>query len=195
MENSKKSLFGGAIKAYIPVKFQDARYDCYHLHSRLLLPPIHVIKINKFAFVQLSSDIRSVPSNQEVFLDLNTFDNDAENNSIIQGIVPLTSASDIPLLGTSDVQAYFLNGQQVVTKFNEDNPNARNQINVFMTLIRLFAHKTDIVIHYNVPFSIGEGSSSKNTAIAIENDATVALEEFKKVVSSFEILDWSLFGN
>nr|CAG8447767.1 10544_t:CDS:2 [Entrophospora candida] len=165
MENSKKSLFGGAIKAYIPVKFQDA------------------------------SDIRSVPSNQEVFLDLNTFDNDAEDNSIIQGIVPLTSASDIPLLGTSDVQAYFLNGQQVVTKFNEDNPNARNQINVFMTLIRLFAHKTDIVIHYNVPFSIGEGSSSKDTAIAIENDATVALEEFKKVVSSFEILDWSLFGN
>nr|CAG8447044.1 7752_t:CDS:2 [Entrophospora candida] len=155
MENSKKSLFGGAIKAYIPVKFQDARY---HFNSI-------------------------------------AFDNDAEDNSIIQGIVPLTSASDIPLLGTSDVQAYFLNGQQVVTKFNEDNPNARNQINVFMTLIRLFAHKTDIVIHYNVPFSIGEGSSSKDTAIAIENDATVALEEFKKVVSSFEILDWSLFGN
>ena len=64
-----------------------------------------------------------------------------------------------------------------------------------MVLIRLFAYKTDIVIHYNVPFYIGLASSSKNVATSVENDITIPLEEFKKVISSLEILDWSLFGN
>jgi hypothetical protein len=64
-----------------------------------------------------------------------------------------------------------------------------------MVLIRLFAYKTDMVIHYNVPFSIGSTSSSKDMATAIETDVTVALEEFKKIISNFEIVDWNLFVN
>ncbi|KAG9302234.1 hypothetical protein G9A89_008724 [Geosiphon pyriformis] len=189
--STETQLFGGACLANIPPHFMDV------------------------------SDIREIPDNQEVFADPNTdqsiiveilelvaeasdpasivsfhfssvaFDNDAENHSTLQQS-GLLNPNDFPNL-PSDTSMFFASGQQLVAKFNERDPNARNLVNIFLAVIRLPQHSTDIVITYNIPILIGSTSSSRLTAR--EGNVHVGFEEFKAFLKSFRIVDWGLFGS
>ncbi|CAG8504106.1 9503_t:CDS:2 [Paraglomus brasilianum] len=180
-----RSLFGGAISTYIPPNFIDV------------------------------SDIRQVPDNQEVYADVDTdqsivveilqlaqeasdddaakfhfdslaHDNDAEGYSTMHQTIPLTP-SDVPgLLPTARMS--FLTGQQQVAKFRENEPEARNLVNIFLAVFRLHEYETDIVITHNIPILIGAHSSSRETSQ--EGNLRDGIDEFKRIVTSFVINDW-----
>ena len=86
----------------------------------------------------------------------------------------------------------FLTGQQQVAKFREDEPEARNLVNIFLAVFRLCEYETDIVITYNIPILIGAHSSSRQTSQ--EGNLRDGIDEFKRIVTSFVINDWGLFG-
>ncbi|CAG8766200.1 6433_t:CDS:2, partial [Ambispora leptoticha] len=159
------------------------------------------------------------PNNQEVFVDANTdqsiiveilelateaspeevasfhfssvaLDNDAEDSSIVQQTGILTPA-EVPNL-PSNTLMYFANGQQMVAKFNERDSSARNLVNIFLAVFRLPQYQTDLVITYNIPVLIGAMSSSR--PIAQEGNVHVGYEEFKRILASFQIVDWNVFG-
>ncbi|RHZ57324.1 hypothetical protein Glove_390g18 [Diversispora epigaea] len=187
---ANKELFGGAITTYIPENFIDV------------------------------SDIREVPDNQEVFVNIDTdqsiiieilqyvgdlnedekairhhfasiaSDNNAEEYNSIQQIITLTT-SDVPNLSL-EISKYLLSGQQTISKFNESDPNSRNLVNIFMALFRLPNIETDIVITYNIPILIGITSSSKQ--IAQEGNLHEGMEVFKRILVNFEIKNWELFN-
>ncbi|CAG8467273.1 7722_t:CDS:2 [Acaulospora colombiana] len=183
---TRRELFGGAIATFIPENFVDI------------------------------SDVRDVPDNQEVFVNVETdqsiiveilqhvntdsdeaairhhfmalaADNDAEEHSDIQK-VELAAIPRLP----PDVPKYLLLGQQLVSKFRETDPNSRNLLNILMALIRLPNHNTDIVITYNIPILIGATSSSRQTAR--EGNLFEGMEVFNRVLTEFEVLSWDLFN-
>src|SRR5438034_10353248 len=96
------------------------------------------------------------------------------------------------MLNRPDTQMYFCTGQQSIAKFNETDPNARNLVNIYLALFRLPNHNTDIVITYNIPILIGVTSSSRQTAQ--EGNIQVGLEEFKRMLATFNVNDYDLFA-
>ncbi|CAG8606459.1 3532_t:CDS:2 [Ambispora gerdemannii] len=199
-----QQLFGGAIVAHIPPQFTDVRFLTHFFF---------------YLYRTQNDDIREIPDNQEVFVDTHTdqsivveilelvneasneeaasyhfssvaFDNDAEDTTIVQQTGILTPA-EVPKL-PSNTLMYFATGQQMVSKFNERDSSARNLVNIFLAVFRLPQHQTDLVITYNLPILIGETSSSRS--YAQEGNVHVGYEEFKRILASVQIVDWSLFG-
>ncbi|KAL1921674.1 uncharacterized protein VTP21DRAFT_10316 [Calcarisporiella thermophila] len=190
--SNPRSLFGGAIAAYIPDNFLDA------------------------------STLREIPDNQEVFVSVNSdqsiiiellqladeapdedaakyhfeqlaSDNEAESWSI-ESVIPL-SQTELPHI-PSDARIYFLTGRQVISKFKEHTPGSRNLVDIYLTLIRLPSITTDIIITYNSPVIIGEESSSRILQESAESGSVGQQQVFvglKQTLESLQILDWGLF--
>lgn len=87
-----------------------------------------------------------------------------------------------------------VHGIQHVAKFNEA---AANEIGVHVACLRLPAHTTDVVLSFNSPLLVQEGSSSAKAmtedAAAELTDSAVA-ELFTGVLGSFQIHDYGLFA-
>ncbi|KND02003.1 uncharacterized protein SPPG_02509 [Spizellomyces punctatus DAOM BR117] len=192
--SESRELYGGAIVTDIPISFLDA------------------------------SDFREVPSNQEVFVDQNTDqsiiiellelasdaddaeaanfhfqqlaeDNDAAESRVlsVEYLDPATVTPSLP----STVHLSVIVGEQVVSKFREGNPNARNLVAIYMAVLRIPHVTTDLVISYNHPVALGQSSSS---ATALRESGghvgvpEVAMENFRNMLRRLRIVDWGLFG-
>lgn len=107
----------------------------------------------------------------------------------------------IIIFSSTDAKIYLLLGQQRVAKFNErqrqlesaSTEDTRNLIQIMMVVVRLPRQETDIVISYNVPLQIAAASSSRE--VAHEGDIQEAEVWFRNLIGSFQVRDWSLFGN
>ncbi|KAI8099784.1 uncharacterized protein BX664DRAFT_322111 [Halteromyces radiatus] len=186
---NKQPLFGGSIYTIIKSSYIDA------------------------------SNLRQVPDNQEVFLDMRTnqsliiellekvehlneeaakfhFEQIAEHNNAtsysIKGVEHVSidvAAPKLPL----DTTVYFVRGIQNVAKFNED---AVNHVELVMAVVRLEKVQTDLIISLNAPIQLAPNSSEMHDINQIEPIAPVALiiEEVKQIVQALEIHDWGLFG-
>ncbi|KAK9764838.1 hypothetical protein K7432_007345 [Basidiobolus ranarum] len=184
---ANKELFGGAITTYIPSSFIDI------------------------------SQLREVPDNQEVYVDTDTDQsiivellelveeasdeecakyhfkqiaehNDASSENEVVKLVTLSEA-EVPNL-PSDCMKYLLVGRQSVTKYNESDPNSRNVVNIYLAVFRIPRITTDIIVSYNHPVVIGTTSSSRDTQAGSIDEVET---NFKKILASFNINDWSLF--
>jgi hypothetical protein len=66
-------------------------------------------------------------------------------------------------------------------------------VHIHLILLRLADHETDIVITVNVPHYPGEyekaATASEATPLMKEGEAIT-----KKILESFEVKDWELFG-
>jgi len=184
----QRELFGGAITASIPEAFKDA------------------------------SIVREVPDNQEVYVDINTDqsiivelleqaedasndecglyhfkqlaeDNKAENFEIIKNedIAP----QDIPNIKIESIKKLVL-GKQIIAKFNEKDPDAKNIVNIYLAVIRIPSIETDMLISYNCPVYIGSKSSSRTQSK--EGQETISDEIFKQLIKSFNVVEWDLFN-
>ncbi|SAM03386.1 hypothetical protein [Absidia glauca] len=186
---NKQGLFGGAIYTTIKSSYVDA------------------------------SDLRQIPDNQEVFLDMNTqqsliiellekvehlnedcakfhFEQIAEqNNATSYSIKSIEHASvdvaapKLPL----DTTIYFVRGIQNVAKFNEE---AVNHVELVMAVVRLEKVETDLIISLNAPIQVAPTSSEMKDVNLVEPAAPIAriVDEIKLVVQGLEIHDWGLFG-
>ncbi|ORX58398.1 Mog1p/PsbP-like protein [Piromyces finnis] len=184
----QRELFGGAITAVIPEAFRDA------------------------------SIIREVPDNQEVYVDINTDqsiivelleqaeeasndecglyhfkqlaeDNNAENFEIIKNEDIISQ--DIPNIKIESIKKLVL-GKQIISKFNEKDPDAQNIVNIYLAVIRVPSIETDMLISYNCPVYIGSKSSSRTQSK--EGQETISDELFKQLIKSFNVVDWELFN-
>lgn len=181
---SRRNLFGGAIVIDIPDRFQDI------------------------------SEVREVPDNQEVFVDITTDESlivelvehdasiaDSECTShFLSDLAQLNSATAaevvesgphpaLPLLPAAS-STFAAVGRQTVAKFKE---SATNVINVYLAVARLPANGTDILVSLNSPVSLNPASSSAQTASHLpvqESARQVLLSAFR----SLSVVDFSLFG-
>jgi hypothetical protein len=77
-----------------------------------------------------------------------------------------------------------------VSKYKEE---ARNIINIYLGLIRLPHVGTDILITLNNPVVI-QPTSAVSEAANAQRPADEAMQLFRTILHSFNIIDWSLFA-
>ncbi|XP_051146262.1 uncharacterized protein LOC127261879 [Andrographis paniculata] len=193
---AQRPLFGGAIVASFPLRFQDV------------------------------SDIREVPDNQEVFVDptrdeslifelLELKTDVPDNGSATWFLQDLANEQDaegtVVLEQSGIVQAdgeQFRNnrpiittavGQMAVSKGRQGR-EAQNIVKVYLANLRLKNVATDVLITAYEPLlinSLSESAASVGAGLAIpaaESGCMPMAEVFKCAVSSFNVNDWSLFG-
>eukprot|EP01113_Clastostelium_recurvatum_P049509 TRINITY_DN9183_c0_g1_i2.p1 TRINITY_DN9183_c0_g1~~TRINITY_DN9183_c0_g1_i2.p1 ORF type:complete len:195 (+),score=35.93 TRINITY_DN9183_c0_g1_i2:80-664(+) len=184
-----RPLFGGAMEASIPPRFLDL------------------------------SDIRQTPDNQEVLVDGDSeqsviveilsladeapadqfaswhFQQLAEDNSATSSQILNTfnlTAEQAPLLfaGGRAIQAQIVIGQQTVSKFKE---HAGNVVSIPLCVIRIPSVTTDILVSVNDPVVLHPQSSSVAHGAQVSHlgsgEALLA-----KIMQTFKIADWNLFG-
>jgi len=188
-----RALFGGAIECALPTRFMDV------------------------------STVREVPDHQEVFADVKTDqsvivelvnmaeasdddaaayhfrdladDNDATHETTIISVESVNQA-DLPHFPPGTV-CRALVGQQRIAKFNE-RTNAKNLVTIYLAVVRLPLHGTDILMTLNDPVYIAPGSSSSQGALAQQvlgreglNSSTTV---FRVLLRSLKVNDYSLFN-
>eukprot|EP01102_Stenamoeba_stenopodia_P014985 TRINITY_DN505_c0_g1_i2.p1 TRINITY_DN505_c0_g1~~TRINITY_DN505_c0_g1_i2.p1 ORF type:complete len:208 (+),score=35.49 TRINITY_DN505_c0_g1_i2:117-740(+) len=187
-------LFGGAMSVVIPSRFKDV------------------------------SQLREIPDNQEVLCDPSTdqsliiellaYDVSVRDDTAIQyHFAEVANANDAPLGVHSTILSSqpltlqeapnfpstafraALVGQQLVSKFNEA---ARNMVTIYMSLIRLPDHETDILITLNEPVAISAESSSARAVIpTVGTQSSItssAAEVMRLALLTLKVNDWSLFN-
>ncbi|KAJ2847942.1 hypothetical protein GGI22_005843 [Coemansia erecta] len=165
-----------------------------------------------------ASDFRKVPDHQEVFTNAETDQSiiieilesvdHQEEKALEYHFNELASTNDaesstirlVEKFQLEDIsEAYVLVGEQRVAKFNEGekSSDAVNSVCIMLALLRVPQHTADILVSLNVPLSIGQTSSSSFASKGTEGqmlDVDAAHAEFKAIVSTFKINDYSLFA-
>ncbi|KAI6653704.1 Ran guanine nucleotide release factor [Oopsacas minuta] len=159
------------------------------------------------------SELRQVPDNQEVFahpytdqsiiIELLEYQNVASgheaarlhyqdisqaNNSIETAILSHEVVDTSNITMEKCIACHYLTGTQKIAKFNETVEQS-NLVRVQLVLYRLQEYNTDVVVTYNDPVKISEGSSSKK-----EEAEKWELQQFSEVVKSIKLVDASIFN-
>lgn len=183
------TLFGGALELALPDRFEDI--SCYRdvpdnqeVFTDAESDQSVIVEILELAAV---SDEESAP-----FLFQDLAEAGSATSSTIEGTRRLEN-SDIPLL-PENTTAYSALGIQRVAK-GRDDPQAANELQVILAVVRLKTVSSDVVITLNTPITIDPCSSS---AQAVSKDYKRwhdrAPEDFNAMLQSFAVLDWGLFG-
>eukprot|EP00929_Paragymnodinium_shiwhaense_P048643 TRINITY_DN24567_c0_g1_i1.p1 TRINITY_DN24567_c0_g1~~TRINITY_DN24567_c0_g1_i1.p1 ORF type:complete len:188 (-),score=47.46 TRINITY_DN24567_c0_g1_i1:1-564(-) len=174
-------LFGGAISCDLPRSFHDAA-------EFREVPDHQEVRVDTATDRSVIVEIlerKDVPDDQAVafFLkDLASF-NDALEDKVLSNRE--LDSQDLPHM---PAEATCLGGvgEQLVSKFGE---SAGNRVHVHACAIRLEKQQTDILITLNNPVAIDPQSSSGGLPV------TEGAEElFSRVIKTFRIIDWNLFG-
>uniref|UniRef100_A0A7S0BEY5 Ran guanine nucleotide release factor n=1 Tax=Rhodosorus marinus TaxID=101924 RepID=A0A7S0BEY5_9RHOD len=188
-----RKLFGGTIEVNLPEEFEDM------------------------------SDVRLVPDYQEVFADADTdrsviiecmqlglcgperaatwhFENLVSEmeaqNSELQDAAGITQQEAVNL-DMSKVSPTKALGTIVAPKFRDEIVKA-NTVEMSIACLRLTNVTTDLLITVNCPLFIHSESSAARDGASIQNESNNPSERrrlFEGILSSFKILDWSLFGH
>ncbi|XP_061189607.1 ran guanine nucleotide release factor-like [Saccostrea echinata] len=185
MSMKVQELFGGALTVHLPENAKDI------------------------------SDIRQIPDNQEVFAHpvtdqsiiieiLEYVDKDdeeaikthfsdlASDNDVQSGDANIVQIEEIPntdLKMTQCDNAYYVLGQQNVSKFNEA---AKNTVDMHIGLFRISKFTSDILVTFNNPSSINPQSSSHHPVPVSATPWT--LDDFRNLLTSLCVVDEGIFG-
>lgn len=188
---SKRALFGGAISAYVPARFDDV------------------------------SQIRTLPDNQEVFSDpatdqsvmidlleqvdsvdpaaastyhFNTLMSDNASLESEVGETRMLTGIDIPA-GVRDGNPIvsMTYGKMRVAKF-KDGAQLANLVDVYIACFRLRRVHTDVLVIFNDPVHIAPGSSSAQVGARVQEQSERSAL-FNEIVSSVTINDYGLFAS
>jgi hypothetical protein len=89
-------------------------------------------------------------------------------------------------------------GTQRISKFHEHAFRA-NDVSIFVAVFRFTDVMTDIVVSLNSPYRLSVSSSSAQSVDAgqtgILNDPQIAEATFMRILSTFNVSDFSLFQN
>ncbi|ORX46477.1 Mog1p/PsbP-like protein [Hesseltinella vesiculosa] len=185
---NRQPLFGGAMSTTVKASYLDA------------------------------SQIRQIPDNQEVFIDMNTqqsliiellekvehlneeaarfhFEQIAEHNHASSYSIKSVEHESVDVAAPHlplDTTVYFVRGMQNVAKFNEE---AVNHVELVVAIVRLNKVDTDVIISLNVPTQVAAESSEMKDINQIEASSVQAIvQEIKLVVASLQVNDWGLFA-
>merc|ERR1712216_177996 len=178
-------LYGGALECDIPESFSDISElrqvpDNQEVWADTLCDRSLIIEI-----LERESE---VPDGQAVshFLGHLAFANEAREASVVEQ--RRLHSEEVPGL-PEGVTCLLGIGEQAVAKFNE---GCANRVQVHLAAIRLLEQETDILITLNDPVMIDPQSSSADAAVVGDGSSGAAL--FHRVLKSFKIKDWNLFG-
>lgn len=162
------------------------------------------------------SKFREIPDNQEVFAHPHTdqsiivevleYVQEPDQQALRTHFEELASRNDAAssehssVIGVDELdrqqltlqhysKAYWLIGQQRVSKYNE---TARNDINIHMVLYRLPEFTTDLLATFNDPVNVNPDSSSHQAVATSVVPWTI--EDMRNLVNSLALLDTNLFG-
>lgn len=192
----KMMLFGGAISCNFPPRFKDVS-DVREVpnNQEVFQDPARdesfIIEL-----LELKENVTDVGSARWFLQDLAV--EQASQNSLVVQEESRVPAANIPNLDESTTVNAVI-GTMTISK-GRQGPEASNLVRVYLANIRLTRVETDILITVYEPLAISEQSESAATVGAGATvPATVAgcmaaSDVFKQVLSTFKILDWSLFG-
>lgn len=175
-------FYGGAIVCEIPASFSDM--------SMLREVPDHQEVwcencSDRSVIVEILERKTEVPDNQAIQFFLNDLGtaNDARDTTLV--LSRALTVNEVPHLpeGTTSLHGVC---EQSVSKFNE---SVANRVRVHLCAIRLAAQDTDILITLNDPVEIDPQSSSAEAPVMQGSEAL-----FARILKSFNIVDWDLFG-
>jgi len=189
-------LFGGAISCSFPPRFKDVSDVREVPNNQEVFQDPNRDESFIIELLELKDNVADAGSARWFLEDL-AGEQAAENSPVVQeeSSVP---AAHIPLLDeTTTVNTVI--GTMAIAK-GRQGPEASNLVRVYLANIRLRGVETDILVTIYEPLAISEQSES---AAAVGSGATVpatvagcmaAADVFNQVLSTFRILDWSLFG-
>ncbi|KAL1306017.1 hypothetical protein AAFC00_004147 [Neodothiora populina] len=196
-------LYGGAIRADLPTNFGD-------VSDIRQVPDTQEVFLDKDGFTSIVFDIlERVGEEENCKTDLEALkyhledivEDDTEGtqvwetNSAFLQKLPNTTTNPIQsytLLATQQHQSPPTQTSTATSKPPKPTPDFTA---ITILLIRLEAHKTDIVISINVPHSPGEYDPADVNLEAAKKGALIerALAHRERILQTFEIREWGLF--
>eukprot|EP01108_Squamamoeba_japonica_P008426 TRINITY_DN7491_c0_g1_i1.p1 TRINITY_DN7491_c0_g1~~TRINITY_DN7491_c0_g1_i1.p1 ORF type:complete len:218 (-),score=39.49 TRINITY_DN7491_c0_g1_i1:66-677(-) len=180
-------LFGGAMQVALPTTLDDV--------SRVRQVPDHQeafteVSTDRSVIVELlayDADVSDEDAGKHYFTEL------AETNKATAATITHqlpVDAANVPEIASEAPVCRFVRGTQSVAKFREQ---ATNEIDVYMAVVRMPGHSTDLLVSQSVPRSIAIDSSSAQTAQAPLDD-TRAATDFAAMIGSIKLNDPGLFA-
>ncbi|KAK0573035.1 hypothetical protein LWI29_002089 [Acer saccharum] len=193
---SERPLFGGAIAATFPHRFQDvSNVRQVPDHQEVFVDPARDESLI-FELLDFKDDVGDNGSAAWFLQDLAT-EQDAEGCTLLEqsGVVeaPGLRYRNIPAVVTTAA------GQMAISKGRQGR-EAQNLVKVYLANFRLKEVGTDVLLTAYEPILINPLSESANTvgaglAVPAAQSGIMPLTEvYKLAVSSFKVNDWSLFG-
>ncbi|KAI9670197.1 MAG: Peptide-methionine (S)-S-oxide reductase [Alyxoria varia] len=209
--HEKKEIYGGAITAELPTDYLDVsnlrqvpdNQEVYLSKAGLTSiifdileraePPDHPCETDEEAIKYHYQDVISAGYGQAEPKGGNEDSAGSEETKIYD-----ISRDDIPSLGPQ-IPAYSLIASQnhahnATTSADKPGPDFTV---VLLNLIRLEAQKTDILISINIPHTPGEFENANEVDVPSARNGPLmraALEHRDKILHSFRIENWGLFG-
>lgn len=187
----KRMLFGGAIESVVLQRFEDCSLlrqvpDHQEVFADACSDQSIIVEI-----LQREEDIPDDQICQYHFQELAVANESSESE--VEDVRMLENISEsAPFLQPFPV--WILAGTQYVSKFKEE---ARNRVRLFLAVIRLEEHETDILVSVNVPIEIAPDSSSARQldldALQGDSNPDNAVHVFFLFLRNFKILDFGLF--
>jgi len=188
-----KDLFGGALTCFLP-------NDAVDVSQFRTIPDHQEVFCHKDTDQSIMIDIlefqnQNVAQGEQVpryhFMDIAVSNDAYAENEVVS--VEMLSKTHISF--TQCDEAWFLQGRQMVAKFQEETM-AKNLIDMYLALFRLPQHSTDIVVVMNDPIAISAQSSSSavgNSTAESGSSRRWTVDTFKHIISTLKLLDPSLF--
>ncbi|EXB73285.1 hypothetical protein L484_009363 [Morus notabilis] len=193
--STERPLFGGAISATFPLRFQDVS-DIRQVpdHQEVFVDPARDESLI-FELLELKHEVGDNESATWFLQDLAN-EQDAEGSVVIEqsGVIEASGLCyrNIPAVVTTAV------GQMAISKGRQGR-EAQNL--VYVANLRLKAVNTDVLVTAYEPIHINPLSESASavgagfTIAATQSGCMPMAEVFRHAVSTFKVCDWSLFGS
>ena len=163
------------------------------------------------------SDLREIPDNQEVFVHQGTDQSiiveilemvqEGDEQAVRTHFQELASSNDatqdnqvasVEQMAKNQISmdvcesAYYLSGQQLISKFKE---TAKNVVNIHLALFRIPSKQTDIILTLNDPVNISPQSSSGQVqGEGVPRQDPWTLEHFRLCLQSLKIQNTDFLG-
>ncbi|GMP94059.1 hypothetical protein CsSME_00043657 [Camellia sinensis var. sinensis] len=188
---AQRRLYGGAIAATLPRRFQDvSNIRPVPDHQEVLVDPARDESLI-FELLDHKHDVADNGSATWFLHDLAT-EQDAEGVMIIEqsGVIEFDGLRfrHLPAVVTTAV------GQMAISKEGQGR-EAQNTVRVYLANLRLREVFTDVLITAYEPILISASTVGAGLPVPAAQSGCVPMAEvFQLAVSSFKVNDWSLFG-
>ncbi|GJP45579.1 hypothetical protein CLOM_g12584 [Closterium sp. NIES-68] len=203
-EMQRHALFGGAIQADFPPRFEDVSNFRDVPNNQEVFADASRDESIVVELLEMKADVADADSSRWFLEDLMR-EQEAQAGSAIESSAPIAS-SDCPHFEPSVVRSYAV-GSMTVSK-GRQGAEALNVVRVYLANIRLRNVHTDVLITVNEPLFISDRSESAAAAgaagvtqAAVQEasagvlGATAGGQVFQRLLSSFQVNDWGLFGH
>eukprot|EP00890_Picochlorum_soloecismus_P000538 jgi/Picsp_1/1485/NSC_04963-R1_protein len=196
MSDSERLLFGSAIRASIPSRFQDVSDfrpvpDHQEVFTDAAVDQSLIIEVVEMQNIGIHEGENGSQIGQFYFQDL------LETNDAQGGNIRMTRRLGQEEIRLESCSAFLVEGEMAAQKGRSSHRQGQgiNKIHILLAIIRIPEKQTDILISLNTPMFIHEDSvSAQDLGAGFKSLHESADALFLQILESFKITDWSLFG-